>query len=49
MIAPDVQELTTKHAAHGDEDALLEISLGPHHPSTHGCSAWMSCWMASAS
>jgi NADH-quinone oxidoreductase subunit D len=36
MIAPEVQELTSKHAASKGEDALLEISLGPHHPSTHG-------------
>jgi NADH-quinone oxidoreductase subunit D len=35
MIASEVQELTAS-AATGGEDALLELSLGPHHPSTHG-------------
>jgi NADH-quinone oxidoreductase subunit D len=34
MIAPEVQEMAGKSAS-GD-DALLELSLGPHHPSTHG-------------
>src|SRR3984885_2586754 len=29
MMAPALQELT-------GEEALLELSLGPHHPSTHG-------------
>ncbi len=36
MTAPAVQELTTKDSAANGEDALLELSLGPHHPSTHG-------------
>jgi NADH-quinone oxidoreductase subunit D len=36
MTAPVVHELTTNEAAAGNDDALLEISLGPHHPSTHG-------------
>jgi NADH-quinone oxidoreductase subunit D len=36
MIAPAVQELTPNNAAASGEDALLELSLGPHHPSTHG-------------
>jgi NADH-quinone oxidoreductase subunit D len=35
MIAPSDQELTRPDAP-VSEDALLEISLGPHHPSTHG-------------
>jgi len=35
MIASEIQELTA-NAATGGEDALLELSLGPHHPSTHG-------------
>ncbi len=36
MIAPADQELTRNDATADGEDALLEISLGPHHPSTHG-------------
>jgi NADH-quinone oxidoreductase subunit D len=36
MIAPEVQEMTRNDAAANGEDALLELSLGPHHPSTHG-------------
>jgi NADH-quinone oxidoreductase subunit D len=36
MIAPAVQELATNDATANGEDALLELSLGPHHPSTHG-------------
>jgi NADH-quinone oxidoreductase subunit D len=36
MIAPSVQELTRSEAPATGDDALLEISLGPHHPSTHG-------------
>jgi NADH-quinone oxidoreductase subunit D len=36
MIAPADQELTRNDAAADGEDSLLEISLGPHHPSTHG-------------
>ncbi len=35
MIANQVPELTLSQAA-DEDDALLEISLGPHHPSTHG-------------
>jgi NADH-quinone oxidoreductase subunit D len=36
MIAPSTQELTRSEALAAGDDALLEISLGPHHPSTHG-------------
>jgi NADH-quinone oxidoreductase subunit D len=36
MIAPAAQELATNEAAANGEEALLELSLGPHHPSTHG-------------
>jgi NADH-quinone oxidoreductase subunit D len=36
MIASEVQEMTPNDAAANGEDALLELSLGPHHPSTHG-------------
>jgi NADH-quinone oxidoreductase subunit D len=36
MIAPEVQEMTGKSASANGDDALLELSLGPHHPSTHG-------------
>jgi NADH-quinone oxidoreductase subunit D len=36
MIAPAAQELATNDAAANGEEALLELSLGPHHPSTHG-------------
>src|SRR5580658_7416584 len=36
MTAPVVQELTRNGEATNGEDALLELSLGPHHPSTHG-------------
>src|ERR1700691_4075191 len=36
MIAPAAQELATNDAAANGVDALLELSLGPHHPSTHG-------------
>jgi NADH-quinone oxidoreductase subunit D len=36
MIAPGVQELPPNNTAASGEDALLELSLGPHHPSTHG-------------
>jgi NADH-quinone oxidoreductase subunit D len=35
MIANQVAESTLNRTA-AEEDALLEISLGPHHPSTHG-------------
>jgi len=34
MIA--VEELARRSAIFDSEDSLLEISLGPHHPSTHG-------------
>jgi NADH-quinone oxidoreductase subunit D len=36
MIAPEVQEMTGNRLTGNGEDALLELSLGPHHPSTHG-------------
>jgi NADH-quinone oxidoreductase subunit D len=36
MTAPAVQDLIRDDAADNGEDALLELSLGPHHPSTHG-------------
>jgi NADH-quinone oxidoreductase subunit D len=36
MTAPVVQELSRNDEAGDGEDALLELSLGPHHPSTHG-------------
>jgi NADH-quinone oxidoreductase subunit D len=36
MIAPEVLEMSRNAAASNGEDALLELSLGPHHPSTHG-------------
>jgi len=36
MIAPTVQEPIRNEVAATEGDALLEISLGPHHPSTHG-------------
>jgi NADH-quinone oxidoreductase subunit D len=36
MIAPAAQELATNEATANGEEALLELSLGPHHPSTHG-------------
>ncbi len=36
MIAPADQELTRNDATADGEGSLLEISLGPHHPSTHG-------------
>jgi len=36
MTAPAVQESTLKDSAANGEDALLELALGPHHPSTHG-------------
>jgi len=35
MTAP-AQELTEKIATNAGEEGLLELSLGPHHPSTHG-------------
>jgi NADH-quinone oxidoreductase subunit D len=36
VTAPEVQEMTRNVATASGEDALLELSLGPHHPSTHG-------------
>jgi NADH-quinone oxidoreductase subunit D len=36
MIAPAAQEMTQNVAIASGEDTLLELSLGPHHPSTHG-------------
>src|SRR5271163_1026328 len=36
MTAPAAQDLTATAAAANGEEALLELSLGPHHPSTHG-------------
>jgi NADH-quinone oxidoreductase subunit D len=36
MIAPAAEELNRNDAAANGEEALLELSLGPHHPSTHG-------------
>jgi NADH-quinone oxidoreductase subunit D len=36
MIAPATQEMIRKAVTGNSEDALLELSLGPHHPSTHG-------------
>ena len=36
MIANQAQELASNEAAALEDSGLLEISLGPHHPSTHG-------------
>jgi NADH-quinone oxidoreductase subunit D len=36
MTAPSIRELTRNDAIAGGEGSLLELSLGPHHPSTHG-------------
>ena len=36
MIAPATQELTRVTATADGEEGLFELSLGPHHPSTHG-------------
>jgi NADH-quinone oxidoreductase subunit D len=36
MTAPSMQELTQNAALARGEEGLLELSLGPHHPSTHG-------------
>jgi NADH-quinone oxidoreductase subunit D len=36
MIAPAAEELKRNDVAANGEEALLELSLGPHHPSTHG-------------
>src|SRR3984885_2965337 len=36
VTVPEVQEMTRNVATASGEEALLELSLGPHHPSTHG-------------
>ena len=36
MNAPAVQDLIANDGAANGDEALLELSLGPHHPSTHG-------------
>jgi NADH-quinone oxidoreductase subunit D len=36
MTAPSVRELTRNAALADGQEGLLELSLGPHHPSTHG-------------
>src|SRR5271155_2581240 len=36
MMEPAIEELAVSDAARKGDDALLELSLGPHHPSTHG-------------
>ncbi|HEX3968779.1 MAG TPA: NADH-quinone oxidoreductase subunit D [Edaphobacter sp.] len=36
MIESEVQEISRNSTDSAGEDALLELSLGPHHPSTHG-------------
>jgi NADH-quinone oxidoreductase subunit D len=36
MIASATQELTRNAATASSDGRLLELSLGPHHPSTHG-------------
>jgi NADH-quinone oxidoreductase subunit D len=36
MMEPTIEDVATGEAAGQGEDALLELSLGPHHPSTHG-------------
>jgi NADH-quinone oxidoreductase subunit D len=36
MIAATAEEVNLNDAAANGEEALLELSLGPHHPSTHG-------------
>jgi NADH-quinone oxidoreductase subunit D len=36
MTVPVVQDLTRNDVTGNGDDALLELSLGPHHPSTHG-------------
>jgi NADH-quinone oxidoreductase subunit D len=36
MIAATAEELNLNDAGANGEEALLELSLGPHHPSTHG-------------
>jgi NADH-quinone oxidoreductase subunit D len=36
MTGPAIEDVAASEAAGQGEDALLELSLGPHHPSTHG-------------
>jgi NADH-quinone oxidoreductase subunit D len=36
MMEPAIEEFAVSDAEGKGEDALLELSLGPHHPSTHG-------------
>jgi NADH-quinone oxidoreductase subunit D len=36
MTAPVVQDVTRDDVTGNGDEALLELSLGPHHPSTHG-------------
>ena len=36
MTTPPNQEMHEGLVADGGQDELLEIALGPHHPSTHG-------------
>ena len=35
-MEPAIEDVAAGEAAGQGEDALLELSLGPHHPSTHG-------------
>ena len=35
-MEPAIEDMAAGEAAGQGEDALLELSLGPHHPSTHG-------------
>ncbi len=35
-MEPAVEDVAASEAVGQGEDALLELSLGPHHPSTHG-------------
>ncbi|MEI9978632.1 MAG: NADH-quinone oxidoreductase subunit D [Edaphobacter sp.] len=36
MMGPAIEDVAASEAVGQGEDALLELSLGPHHPSTHG-------------
>src|SRR6202522_3210843 len=36
MMGPAIEDVAASETAGQGEDALLELSLGPHHPSTHG-------------
>src|ERR1700750_2706662 len=36
MTTPPSEEMHEDIVADGGQDELLEIALGPHHPSTHG-------------